>query len=216
MKRCLVVLAAAALVYAGCNSSSSRTTPNVPAKPLPNGMAGVGPGGVVTLNGENTKIALAAGSHTGGFKSLEGKIKMMQMSPGKSPPADERGMVLGIDVDVDAASLSTDDEKLTAQLKDDALKVKENPKITFTSTKVRTPDGKEDQMEVTGDLSVAGKKKSITFPVKASKERGFYLTGNFKLSRKELGMTSNPPQGKLDDEISVTVTVGVDPNAKTD
>ena len=62
----------------------------------------------------------------------------------------------------------------------------------------------------------AGKKKSITFPVKASKERGFYLTGSFKLSRKELGMTSNPPQGKLDDEISVTVTVGVDPNAKTD
>jgi polyisoprenoid-binding protein YceI len=218
MTRSLLVLAAAALLIVGCNNSSPMAPPP-PDKTLPADLVLVGPGGVVKLTGENTKVTFVGtkpnGKHEGGFHKLSGEIHMKTMSPGQLVPPEERTLIARLEVEIDSDSLYTDQPGLTTHLKGgDFFKVQQHPKITFASTKVRTADKAED-MTITGDLTVVGVKKEISFPVKASNERGsFHLAGTFKVNRQEIGITFKPKQGSIDDEVTVSVEVGVDPAAK--
>jgi polyisoprenoid-binding protein YceI len=131
------------------------------------------------------------------------------MNPGGTPKLDERGIIQSLEADIEAGSVFTDDEKFTEKIKgDDGLKVKEHPKISFTSTKIKTPGQSEEEMVIHGNLSIAGNKKEISFPVKASKEgSAFWMKANFKVKPSDLGL-------KGDDEITIGVTIGADPNAK--
>lgn len=215
MNRCLLGLAFAALVYAGCNSSTTVTTsPNANTPKVASTWVGIGQGGVVTLSGTNTKITFTAGKHTGGFNDVTGKTKMKLLATGSNPPPDDRARLALFELDIDADSLFTDDEALTKQLKGvEFLKVKDHAKITFISTKIKTPGGEPEAMTITGDLTVAGKKSSVSVPVKIITERSsLYLSGGVKLSLKDLGLTGS--KAGIDDEVTMNITIGADPNVK--
>src|SRR5215210_2879083 len=67
-----------------------------------------------------------------------------------------------VSVDIEAASIDTSEEKRDAHLRSaDFLDVEKNPRITFKSTRI-DPKG-ENEMRISGDLSINGVTKPVTF-----------------------------------------------------
>ena len=110
---------------------------------------------------------------------------------------------LRIDVTIDTDSLYSDNPGLTAHLKNkDFFDVKTNKTATFKSTKIEK--GK-DGYQVTGDLTLNGKTKSITFPAKIEAKDGLTLTAKFNIDRTDFGMTYGA--GKIDNAVALRVDV---------
>ena len=150
------------------------------------------------LTGENTKITFTGfkpgGKHDGGFKTVTGSAVV----------ADGDLTKLKIEVEIDCTSLFSDDEKLTSHLKSpDFFGVKDNPKATFKSTKIEKTD---KGYTVTGDLTMLGKTKAVSFPATvAATADTFTLAADTKIDRTQWGMTFG--KGKIDDEVALKLAV---------
>ena len=73
------------------------------------------------------------------------------------------------EVTIDAASLTTNNAQRDNDLKGSYfLELDKHPKITFRSTKIE-PAG-QDRFVVTGDLTIKGKTKEVTFDVTAKRD----------------------------------------------
>lgn len=148
--------------------------------------------GTYKLTAENTKIewtgTKADGKHDGGFKKLTGTAK-------------QAGSSLSFEVEIDTASLYSDDEKLTQHLKaPDFFSVKEHPKAKFKSTKIeQTAEGHK----VTGELTLLGKTKKVTFPAAISTENGLKVDAKFTINRQDFGMSYGT--GKVNDDVQIRV-----------
>ena len=148
------------------------------------------------LTGENTKIEFTGtkpdGKHDGGFKKLTGTATVTD------------GTIAAIEVEIDADSLWSDNEKLTGHLKNpDFFGVKDNPKATFKSTKIEKTD---KGYTITGDLTMVGKTKSVSFPASATENGGVLsISTSFAIDRTEWGM--NYGKGKIDDKVTLKVAV---------
>ena len=101
-------------------------------------------------------------------------------------------------------SLYTDTDKLTQHLKSpDFFGVKANPKAKFVSTKV---EGAGDKSMVTGDLTLNGVTKSITFPAQVTAtDYKFALKSDFKIDRNDFGISYG--KGKINDYVELKVDV---------
>ena len=150
------------------------------------------------LTGDNTKVTFVGakknGKHEGGFKKLSGTAA--------ADGADLTG--LKIEVDIDTTSLWSDNEKLTAHLKNpDFFAVKDHPKATFKSTKVEKTD---KGYTITGDLTMLGKTKPVTIPAKASADGGtLTITSEFKINKSDWGM--NYGKGMIEDQVALKLDV---------
>ncbi|WP_010584641.1 YceI family protein [Schlesneria paludicola] len=146
-----------------------------------------------SLNGENTKIewtgTKADGKHDGGFKQVKGTATLSD------------GSNLKFDVEIDCGSLYSDDPKLTQHLKSpDLFSVKDHPKAKFKSTKIeKTSDG----TQVTGDLTILGKTKKVTFPAEIKTGDTLAIKAAFNINRQDFGMTYGT--GKINDDVEVRV-----------
>jgi len=90
--------------------------------------------------------------HNGGFKTFDGTFHLVDNDPGKSR----------VTVHIDATSIWSDNDRLTGHLKSpDFFDVATYPEATFESSAIE-PDG--DAWKVTGNLTMHGVTKSITFP----------------------------------------------------
>ncbi|MGB3966333.1 MAG: YceI family protein [Planctomycetota bacterium] len=121
------------------------------------------------------------------------------------PKAPEAGSVqLTIPVD----SVDSNDKKRDDHLKGpDFFNGKENPEITFKSTKIA---GSGKNLKVTGDLSLAGKKKSVTLDVEHVGDAEMFGTRRgystkFTIKRSDFGMTYGVDQDQLGDEVTLAV-----------
>jgi polyisoprenoid-binding protein YceI len=146
------------------------------------------------LTGENTKIDWTGtkkdGKHTGGFKTVSGTASV-------------KDKAVAFTVEIDCDSLHSDDAKLTAHLKGaDFFSVKDHPKAKFVSKKVEM---KDKTATITGDLTLLGKTKEISFPAELSTDGGVTLKASFSISRKEFGMTYG--EGKIDDKVAIALAV---------
>lgn len=146
------------------------------------------------LDGENTKIEWTGskpdGKHSGGFKKLNGQ-------------ATKVGNELKLEVEIDCASLHSDNEMLTQHLKSpDFFAVKDHPKAKFKSTKIeKTAEG----YKVIGDLTLLGKTRQISFPAKIEDGGELKIDAKFMVNRMEFGMTYG--KGKVNDEVELRVHV---------
>ncbi|MFI4875019.1 MAG: YceI family protein [Blastopirellula sp. JB062] len=152
--------------------------------------------GEVKLDGENTLIQFV-GAHsgdkpdprTGNFSKLAGVAKFT------------KGLLSAIDVEIETGSLTTEIDKLTDHLKSpDFFNVREFPKATFKMTAVESTE--TNKLVVTGDLTLLGETKSITFP--ATIEDG-KLKAEFVIDRTIFGM--NYGEGKVEKDVSMTIEV---------
>jgi polyisoprenoid-binding protein YceI len=155
----------------------------------------------VALTPESTKIQFV-GTHsgdkpdprTGTFGKFTGKAVV------------EGETLQSLQVDIETASLTTDIEKLTNHLKSpDFFDVRQHPKATFVSTKVE-PDG-AGKVKITGDLTLLGVKKPISFPATVSTVGGaLKLNAEFSIDRTQFNMTYG--EGKVEKLVAMTVAVG--------
>jgi polyisoprenoid-binding protein YceI len=141
----------------------------------------------------------------GTFDVVEGSVTL-------DPAAPESGKVtLRIPVDSVDSNDKTRDEHLRNP---DFFNSKENPDITFKSTKI-AKDG--DKLAVTGELAMAGKKKEVTIPVEKTGEgemRGTRIVGfssTFTIKRSDFGMTYGLAQSALGDDITLMIDLELNP-----
>lgn len=100
--------------------------------------------------------AKVTASHPGGFRKFDGTVTV------------DNGAVTGARINIDATSIYTDGPKLEEHLKsDDFFKVGQHPTASFEATsfapaEAGAPAGTTHM--VTGNLTMAGKTNSVTFP----------------------------------------------------
>ncbi|MBU2489461.1 MAG: YceI family protein [Proteobacteria bacterium] len=117
-----------------------------------------------------------------------------------------------VSLTVDAASVDTHVEKRDEHLRSaDFFNVEKFPKITFTSTSLKSNG--PCCGEITGDLTLLGVTRTITAPVRMTGEGadpwGGFRTGfstEFTLNRSDFGMTSFLPK-MVGDTVNLTLDV---------
>jgi polyisoprenoid-binding protein YceI len=146
-----------------------------------------------TLSFVGSKIT---GSHDGGFNRFGGTIELVDNDPTASH----------VTIEIDATSLWADDDRLTEHLKSpDFFEVETYPEASFESTSIeQTADG----YTVTGNLTLHGVTKSVSFPAQIEVgESGIGARAEFFVKRFDFGIVY---PGKPDDLIRDEVVIGFD------
>lgn len=155
---------------------------------------------LLTFSAAGSKIefvgAKVTGKHDGSFGQFTGNVKLVSGDPTKSQ----------VSVEIDTASITSDNPKLTGHLKSpDFFDVEKFPKARFESTSIKAGGDKGATHTVTGNLELHGEKKSITFPATIKTENGSTsVDAEFSINRKDFGL--NYP-GKVDDLIRDDVLI---------
>lgn len=188
-------LSALALTLIACEDPSDKVT-----SAKVNGAKKTGnkaKGKDVEFNQENGSIGFTgskvSGSHDGGFKTFKGKATIVEESVEKS--------YFSVTIDMD--STFSDSDGLTKHLKnEDFFDVKKFKESSFESTEIKK-DG--EKYQVTGNLTLHGVTKSITFPatVSLSKEK-LALNAEFSIKRNDFGIVY---KGKADNLIRDGVVI---------
>lgn len=142
---------------------------------------------------------LNVGNAYGRFNDPTGTVVYDKADPSKSQ----------FTFEVKSANVDTDNEKRDAHLRSpDFFDARQFPVITFKSTSVKAEG---DTFQVTGDLTLHGVTKSITFPIKKTGETDTgkmgYRTGweaEVDLKRSDFGMTGM--QGPIGDDVHLVIS----------
>ena len=114
---------------------------------------------------------------------------------------------------IDVASINTQNIKRDNHLKSpDFFDVEKHPKITFASTSVKA---KGNQLNVKGNLSMHGKTKPVTIPLKVAKGKngaGVDTTtykGKLTIDRNDFGIGTDSIAAKisLEDEVEIKLLI---------
>ncbi len=149
------------------------------------------------LTGENTKIEFVGtkpdGKHAGSFPKLAGVFVL-----------DGNVTKAKLSVTIDVEALESDDPKLTGHLKSpDFFETKKYPEAKFVSKSIKADKG---GVKITGDLTMHGKTKEISFPAMIEQKDGeVTLTSEFSINRSEWGISYGA--GKIDEPVKLTVSV---------
>jgi polyisoprenoid-binding protein YceI len=111
-----------------------------------------------------------------------------------------------VDIKIQADSVNTGSGVKDGKLKSkDFFDVKEDPYITFHSTKVAQTG--PITVEFEGDFTIRGVKKTekLTFTLTGKGMRSGAITGTMAFDRKEFGMNSGIPFIKIADRVEVSV-----------
>ncbi len=134
------------------------------------------------------------GKHAGGFKKMTAVADVADSGPQDSK----------VTIEIDTASLFSDDEKLTTHLKSpDFFDVRQYPKIKFVSTKITEGDA-EGSAKIVGDLTLLKVTKSIEIDVQVKMNpdtEQVELTTEFEIDRTAFGMTYG--EGKINNGVKI-------------
>lgn len=156
----------------------------------------------VDISPENTKIEFVGskdnGSHNGGFKEISGRMKLDPENLAASE----------INVEIDTTSLWSDNDRLTGHLQNsDFFDVPNYPTATFAATNIEASDAEGSTHTITGDLTLHGVTKSISFPATISLDGDSHsLTSKFTINRLDFDIDYQP--GQVHNDVNVMVTVG--------
>lgn len=157
------------------------------------------------FSGDNSKINFigkkVTGHHDGGFKKFDGKAIV------------DGDTLKQVSVTIDMDSIWTDDDdadepKLTAHLKTEHFfDVENHPEAKFVSTEIKQGDG--GSHTITGNLTMRGTTKSITFPADVTLKDG-KLTANakFKIDRQQWNVHFKGMEDNLiEDEVGLELII---------
>ena len=161
--------------------------------------------GASAITPENATIGFVGskvtGSHTGGFKLFKGTFEVVATKLESSK----------ITAEIETNSIFTDTDRLTNHLKSpEFFDVAKFPTSTFVSTGIEAggkanPKAKDATHTVTGNLTLHGVTKSISFPAKiAVSGDKATLDSEFFINRKDFGITY---PGKANDLIRDEVVI---------
>lgn len=138
------------------------------------------------------------GISTGGdFKGLKGSVIFDPKALSSSK----------IDVSIAATTVDTDNSSRDKSLRsDEYFDVTKYPEINLVSTKISLANNPEGVYLFTGNITIHGVKRGITFPFNAELISGDYLfTGNFDLNRLDFGVGEK--SAVLSNKVSVSLKV---------
>jgi len=150
----------------------------------------------LTLDAKASKITFVGakpdGKHEGGFNKFACKATADFERP-------ENGSLV---IDIDTASLWSDNEKLTNHLKNpDFFDVRKYKTIKFESTKIVTGED-ETAAKLVGKMTMLGKTVDVEVPVTVAMEGStLTLNSDFKIDRTKWGMTYG--EGKINNDVMI-------------
>ena len=165
-----------------CNdpaADKSRAVTGEAAKVSPQTVAGQ----KYVITPQNSKVEFVGskvtGSHNGSFQKFSGEIDYAG-APEKSR----------VQITMDASSINADDPKLTEHLKTaDFFDVAKFPDAKFVSTEIKAGGDRGASHTVTGNLTMHGVTKSVTFPATiAVAADTASVDANFSINRKDFGI----------------------------
>lgn len=140
---------------------------------------------------------------SGRFTGFEGAVKVDPKDITKSQ----------VEVTIEAASINTDNIDRDKHLRSsDFFDVAKFPTITFKSTAVKEVE--KGKLQVTGDLTMHGVTKSITFPItnagtrpgmKPGSVAAGFIDGALRINRNDFGIKAYP--GVLGDDVEITLDI---------
>jgi polyisoprenoid-binding protein YceI len=191
--RVALVAIAALLLLSACANPAADKPKAVVGEATNTSSASPVVGEKYLITSENSKIefigAKVTGHHDGSFKKFSGAI-------------DYAGQIekSHVSITIDASSLETDTPDLTKHLKTaDFFDVAKYPEAKFESTAIKPGGEKGATHTVTGNLTLHGVTKSVTFPATITVSPGVIsVESSFAINRKTFAI--NYP-GKTDDLI---------------
>ena len=196
----LFLVSLVALLVAGCSNPADKTDSAIVADAV-EGVKAVANASTYAITAGSSLSFIGSkvtGSQTGGFKSLEGTIAVMG---GQIVPPSK--------VTIDMNLLYSGSDRLTRHLKSaDFFDVPTFPTSSFALTSIdETPEGHN----VTGDLTLHGVTKSISFAAKVGvSDSQVTLNAEFFIKRYDFDMVF---KGKPDDLIRDEVVIKLDVKA---
>lgn len=162
-----------------------------------------------TVDGGHSSVTfrikhMGASWFTGSFDSVAGAVTL---DPSKPEAA-------SVKIAIPVESVDTNNAQRDGHLKNaDFFNAKENPEITFTSTAVKA---KGDDLEIAGELAMAGKSKAITLvaqKVGASEMKGKRVgySSEFTVKRSDFAMTYDVDGGALGDDVMLRFDLALVP-----
>lgn len=176
--------------------SSTNSTAAKSEAPAPNA-----PQRLYAVTPDSSKVEFTGskvtGKHDGGFKQFQGEVRA----------AGDK--VVHAKVTIDTSTLWSDNDRLTGHLKSpDFFDVAKHPTAVFETTSI---SGEGDQSSVTGNLTLHGITKQITFPAKIQvKDDAVTVAAEFSINRFDFDMRY---PGKADDLIREGVVLKLDVKA---
>lgn len=140
------------------------------------------------LDPVESRVEWKAGKKIGSFHNGDIKIKNGKVE------TDAKGSIKTLDIVIDMKTIANDDlkskpdyqAKLVNHLSsEDFFKVDQFPESTFTLKSISPVKGKKGEYLITGDLTMIGKKESVTFPATLTSEKGV-LSGKATLTIERL------------------------------
>jgi polyisoprenoid-binding protein YceI len=109
------------------------------------------------------------------------------------------------DVSIDASTINTDNKMRDSHLRDEGyFDVKNYPRIRLLSTKV-TATNKSGVYQFTGQLTIKGKSKEVSFPFTAvAGADGYVFKGSLTINRKDFGVGGT---STISNELTVSLTI---------
>lgn len=206
--RTITALAALVLVAACTKESSAPAATVQKAAPVeveaaPGAKAEAVQGEKLAFDESHGKVAWVASkvtlTHFGGFAEFEGNITLV----------DGQAAGSAVEVVIKTASIFSDDPKLTNHLKtEDFFDVANIPEASFRSSEIKAT---EDGYVVTGDFSLHGVTKSISFPAKIDvSDARFAVDSTFTINRKDFGMVyPGMPDNLIRDNVEINLVLEV-------
>lgn len=194
------------LAAAGCDDPAKNATKATASAAVTPNAATPAPASATTYDFDqrSSKVgwvgSKVTGKHEGGFGTFKGTVtaSASDITQGR------------VSVEIDTASITSDTEKLTGHLKSgDFFDVAKFPKATFVSTKIAKAG---DKVDVTGNLTLHGVTKSITFPAKVNvTPDAVDVDAEFSINRKDFGVSF---PGMKDDLIRDDVVIKLEIRGK--
>lgn len=156
-----------------------------------------------SITPENSKIewvgSKVTGSHNGSFQKFTGQIDYT------GNPETSR-----VQITIDTTSINADDPKLTEHLKTpDFFDVAKFPQATFVSTAIKPGGEKGASHTVTGNLTMHGVTKAVTFPATiAAAGDAITVDSNFAINRKDFGINyAGAADNLIRDDVVLTLKI---------
>lgn len=157
----------------------------------------------IALTAENTLIQFV-GTHVGEVPDPKARTGSFADFTGVATIADDD--IQSVNVAIQMASVDTGMDKLNNHLQaPDFFDVRQHPTAEFTSTRIaRDKDGRHI---ITGDLTLHGETKEVSFPADVGMTNGeLKLAAKLKLDRTEFGM--DKMTDKVNSEVALTIKIG--------
>ena len=200
----LLIITTALLIITACSNPASDKPQAVTNEAAP--VAQTSPaaqGERYRITPETSQITFVAskvtGSHHGSFKKFSGVIGF------NSQPETST-----VNVTIETNSVEADDPGLTKHLQTpDFFDVAKYPQATFTSTAIKAGGAGGATHTVTGNLTLHGVTKSITFPATiAVTPNAISVDSTFSINRKDFGINyAGAADNLIRDEVVLTLKV---------